>query len=237
MAFDLKQFANPEALARAAASAWLDQIDVANRTNAQHSVALSGGRITQRFFASVVEQANTRATAFERVHFFWADERCLLPTDSESNFRMADELLFQPLGINAAQIHRIRGEDAPEAAAESAAQEIAKTVSIQNGQPVLDLVLLGLGEDAHVASLFPDESKDVSASPAIYRAVLNSPKPPSARVTLGYPAIGAAKAVWMLASGKGKETALRNSLHEGHTPFGQVLHQRAFTQIFSDITL
>ena len=237
MAFDLKQFATAEALAKAAAAAWLDRIESAARDNTPLSVALSGGRITKALFSETVSLCRQRGASLKHIHFFWADERCLPPTDAESNFRMANELLFQPLEIGAAQIHRIRGEDAPETAAKLAGEDIGKSVPAKTGQPVLDLIFLGLGEDAHVASLFPGEAAGISASPTVYRAVLNSPKPPAARVTLGFPAIAAAKDVWMLASGKGKEPALQSSLHGGNTPFGRVLHQRAFTQIFSDVSL
>jgi 6-phosphogluconolactonase len=107
----------------------------------------------------------------------------------------------------------------------------------KNGQPVLDLVLLGLGEDGHTASLFPGESDEVASSPAVYRAIFNSPKPPPERVTLGYGAIAAAQQVWMLASGgAAKEKAFRESLiADGRTPFGRVLRDRNETRIFSDI--
>ena len=73
---ELLSFATADELARAAASAWLDAIESANRAGKTHSVALSGGRITQKFFASTVEQNKTRAVSFANVHFFWADERC-----------------------------------------------------------------------------------------------------------------------------------------------------------------
>src|SRR5450432_3756632 len=95
--FELISFASADELAARAASAWLDEIAAANHAARPHCVALSGGRITQKFFAATVEQAKARAVSFERVHFFWADERCVPPTDPESNFKLANELLFAPL--------------------------------------------------------------------------------------------------------------------------------------------
>lgn len=235
--FELRTFPHPDELAQAAAEAWLNEVDLAQRDERSYSVALSGGRITQKLFAAAVAQAQHRHSSWENIHFFWADERCLPPTDSESNFRLAQELLFAPLKIRADQIHRIRGEDTPEAAAQAAQLEIGRLLPRNEaGQPMLDLIFLGLGEDGHTASLFPGEPKDLSRSPAVYRAVLNSPKPPPHRVTLGFPAIAAAKQVWMLASGKGKETAFQDSLSpEGKTPFARVLRLRSHTKIFSDI--
>ncbi|MEY4384842.1 MAG: hypothetical protein RLY20_125, partial [Verrucomicrobiota bacterium] len=101
--------------------------------------------------------------------------------------------------------------------------------------PKLDLVLLGMGEDAHVASLFPGHSSE-SDQTSVFLAVANSPKPPPNRVSLGHGAIAAAREVWVLASGLGKEAALRESLSSGaRTPLALVIKNRAFTKIFTDI--
>jgi 6-phosphogluconolactonase len=237
--FDLISFATADELACAVASAWLDEIEAVNRAGKTHCVALSGGHIAQKFFAAVAEQARARAVSFGRVHFFWADERCVPPDDPESNFHLAKELLFGPLKIGDAQIHRIRGEDLPAAAGETASTEIVQIAPLNEaGQPVLDFIFLGMGEDGHVASIFPGEP-DVSISDkAIYRAVNNSPKPPPNRITLGYSAITAAKQVWVLVSGTGKKAALRESLcSKGRTPLARVTQFRTRTKIFSDFLL
>ena len=132
---------------------------------------------------------------FEQLTQFFLD-------DQESNFRLANELLFAPLKISENQIHRIRGELPPEAAAAQAASEISAITPLnKSGQPVLDLIFLGMGEDGHVASLFPGENEAAGSDNAVYRAVKNSPKPPPNRVTLGYAAIVAARQVWVLVSG------------------------------------
>jgi len=237
--FDLISFATADELACAVASAWLDEIEAVNRAGKTHCVALSGGHIAQKFFAAVAEQARARAVSFGRVHFFWADERCVPPDDPESNFHLAKELLFAPLKIGDAQIHCIRGEDLPETAGETASTEIVQIAPLNEaGQPVLDFIFLGMGEDGHVASIFPGEP-DVSISDkAIYRAVNNSPKPPPNRITLGYSAITAAKQVWVLVSGTGKKAALRESLcSKGRTPLARVTQFRTRTKIFSDFLL
>ena len=236
---ELIKFAGAEALAEAAAEAWLDEIENANRSGKPHSVALSGGRITQKFFACVVEQGKSRKISLDPVHFFWADERCVQPTDPESNFKMANDLLFEPLGIPKERIHRLRGEDVPEIAAELADAAMRRMLPANAaGQPVLDLIFLGLGEDGHVASLFPREPETWVADEDVYRAVHNSPKPPPDRITIGYQTIAAAREVWMLASGSGKEAALRESLAQnGKTSFGRVLTLRGETRILTDITV
>ena len=250
---ELISFATADELARTVASQWLDEIEAAHRAGQPHCVALSGGRIAQKFFTSVVEQAKTRiigdgdtSSLPANVHFFWADERCVPPDDPESNFRVANELLFAPLKISEGQIHRIRGELPPDQAAALAAVEILAIVPTASPSPlrgegvhslpVLDLIFLGMGEDGHVASLFPGEDAAVGSEEAIYRAVNNSPKPPPNRVTLGYAAIAAARQVWVLVSGTGKKAALRESLApNGCTPLGQVAKFRTQTRIFSDL--
>jgi 6-phosphogluconolactonase len=234
--FELISFAGPDELARAVAGAWLDEIAAANRAVQPQSVALSGGRIALKFFAEVAKQAKARAVSPGLIHFFWADERCVPPDDPESNFKPAHELLFVPLKIGATQIHRIHGENPPEVAAQKAAAEISRIAPVnENGQPVLDLIFLGLGEDGHVASLFPNETDGAISDQAIFRAIKNSPKPPPNRVTLGYAALAAARQVWVLASGAGKETALRESIFEnGKTPLARVIQSRSQTKIFSD---
>jgi 6-phosphogluconolactonase len=237
--FELISFASADGLAQTAAGKWLDEIAAANRAGKSYCVALSGGRIAQKFFTATVEQSRTRTISFERVHFFWADERCVPPDDVESNFRLAKELFFAPLKIGEAQIHRIHGENSPEVAAKTASTEISKIVPLNAaGQPVLDLIFLGMGEDGHVASLFPNASAGIVGCAMPFLAVENSPKPPSGRISMSYAIIAAAKQVWILASGAGKEVALQESLEpDGHTPLARVIHLRPHTKIFTDIRL
>jgi len=246
--FELIPFVSADELASCAASKWLDEIESAARAGKTHCVALSGGRITQKFFAATVEQAKARAISFEHIHFFWADERCVPPDNSDSNFKMASELLFTPLKVPASQIHRIRGEEPPDKAAALATAEMIRIVptaspSPRRGEgvhslPVLDLIFLGMGEDGHVASLFPEAPPEILNCTAPFLAVENSPKPPPRRISLSYAAIAAAKQVWVLASGAGKETALRESLApSGKTPLARVIQSRPQTKIFSDFQL
>jgi len=236
--FELISFANTDELASRAASAWLDEIAAANHAAKPHCVALSGGRIALNFFTSVVAQTKAREISLGLVHFFWADERCVPPDDAESNFRAAHELLFAPLQIGDAQIHRIHGEDLPEVAAQKAAMDICRVApKNSDGQPVLDLIFLGMGEDGHVASLFPDKTEGTIPTET-FCVVKNSPKPPPNRITLSYAAITAAKNVWTLVSGAGKEAALRESLNSsGKTPLARVIQSRSHTRIFNEIRL
>src|SRR5881628_3325128 len=96
--YELLTFATPLALAQAAAEAWLTEIQSANLKR-PYCVALSGGRIARQFFSELADRAKKRAVSLEDVHFFWADERCVPPSDVESNFALAEKWLFGPLHV------------------------------------------------------------------------------------------------------------------------------------------
>ncbi len=235
--YEVLNFDTSAGVAEAAASQWLGQVEKLGSNSKPYCVALAGGRIAVQFFDAITEEVRRRNTAIPAaVHFFWGDERCVPPSDEQSNFRLAKEHLLEPLAVPERQIHRIRGEKEPAEAAEQATAELAAVAPFtEANQPVFDLIFLGLGENGHTASLFPEEPQAVRASPAVYRAVIGS-KPPPQRVTLGYPAIAAARQVWVLVAGAGKEEAFRESLTPGgRTPLGQVLEERSGTRIFSDV--
>src|SRR5271165_2035226 len=115
--FELRQFASAEELAEAAAGDWLMEVSRGSAEKIPFCTALSGGRIAGVFFSSVARQARARKVSLSRVHFCWSDERCVAPSDPESNFRLAQGLLLEPLNIASGQIHRVPGELAPEQAA------------------------------------------------------------------------------------------------------------------------
>ena len=234
--FELLSFADAGELAAAAADRWIHELASRLATPALYCAALSGGRIAGKFFDAVAERSRARAVSLEHVHFFWGDERCVPPTDPESNFALARRHLLDPLGIPPDRIHRIRGEIPPARAAEEAEAEICHIAPMNAaGQPVLDLIFLGMGEDGHVASLFPGASDEVVRSKSVYVPVV-APKPPPRRITLNLATIAAARQVWVLASGAGKEQALRASLAaDGKTPLSRLIRLRQETIIFTDI--
>src|SRR5438552_18074792 len=116
--FELILFPNEVDLGEAVAAAWLREIEAVD--SRPYLAALSGGRIAHRFFSAMAAAAKSRRNAMNSVQFFWSDERCVPPTDPESNFAAARDLLLSPLGIAETQIHRLRGEDRPESAAAAA---------------------------------------------------------------------------------------------------------------------
>jgi 6-phosphogluconolactonase len=232
--FELKFFPDDQALSAAAAWDWLTLLQ---KYSGPYAVAVSGGRIAKTFFVAVAELAKASGASLANVHFFWADERCVPPTDPESNFLLAQENLFRPLGIAPEKIHRLKGESPPAAAVAEAGCDIRRVVpGGSTGAPVLDMIFLGMGEDGHIASLMPNAPPDVLASPEPYVHVANSPKPPPDRLSMTYPVLAAAKNVWTMVTGAGKADALRESLRlGGKTPLARVLQSRRQTLIYTDL--
>lgn len=245
MPLKLNSFPDDVSLAKEAAARWLAELQTSRKylqKGQAYCVALSGGRITRDFFTEIARQGAKDRGLFDPVHFFWADERCVPPTDPESNYLLAKELLFDPLSIPDAQVHRLRGEENEALALRDAMENITKWGAPKKGGglPVFDMIFLGMGEDGHVASLFPGEPDNVMADPAFYRAV-TAVKPPPRRFTLGYDAIVRALLVWVLVAGAGKQGALKESLSpNGKTPLARVLRRRsqtAITEIFTDVAV
>ena len=229
-------FSTPDELAEAAAR---DAIEELRKRSLAHpfGFALSGGRISNNFFAALVKESRAASLNWSNVHFFWADERCVPPDDPESNYRTAREELFEPVQIPDHQVHRIRGEVDGETAAREAEAEIREILpSDKDGQPILDLLFLGIGEDGHTASLFPGEDPALIDDPRVYRPVVG-PKPPPNRVTLGYSAIAASRHAWILASGSGKENAYKALMQrEIGLPIVRVVTGRRYTRLYEDIS-
>lgn len=233
--FEFIRCADPADLVRRVAAEWLAELSELSSGRSSYAVALSGGRSAEQFFAAVRRQAARAGVEWGRVEFFWADERCVAPDSPESNYRVARESLLLPLGIAPERIHRIRGELGARLAAQLAEVEMRTVLSVPSDQmPVLDLVLLGMGEDGHVASLFSNSVSADAAGARSYIPVLDSPKPPVQRVSLSYAAVATARAVWVLVAGPGKAMALAESLREGgDTPLARVIRSRRVTRVFS----
>jgi 6-phosphogluconolactonase len=118
------------------------------------TMALSGGT-TPELLYSVLGDHFSASVNWNNVHFFWGDERCVLPESAESNYGMTSRALLRKIKIPDENIHRIHGENDPYKEAKRYSQEIKKFTAEKNGFPVFDLIILGLGEDGHTASIFP----------------------------------------------------------------------------------
>lgn len=224
---NLTFFKDGHALVQTVAERWLSLPPGA-------SVAFSGGRIAVKFFQTLAAHPKADLLRRPEMNYFFADERCVSPDDRDSNFRLMKEHLVVALKIPPAQVHRIPGELAPAAAGRKAVDDIiASSKRDSDGIPFLDMIFLGMGEDGHIASIFPGDPEIDSRE--IYRPVVAS-KPPPHRITLGLHVINRASRVWVLVSGDGKETALRESLDpNGQTPLARVIRGRSETEVFTDL--
>jgi 6-phosphogluconolactonase len=194
-------------LAHAAAEHFTTLATKAIATRGQFAVALSGGSTPRATYTLLATEEFTAGVDWPRVHIFWADERCVPPDDPGSNYWMTREALLDHVPLLASNIHRIRGEMEPEAAAQAYAVELRAFFGTQ--WPSFDLVLLGMGNDGHTASLFPgsaalhEETRPAVAVTAHYQ------DRPAHRVTLTLPAINAARQVIVLATGAAKAETLQ----------------------------
>lgn len=148
-------------------------------------------------------------------HVYFGDERAVPPDDPDSNYRMAREALLDHVPIPAAQVHRMPGEDEPTTAAAAYAERLRADLPAAEGVPVLDLVLLGLGADGHIASLFPGTSALDSTEPAAAHWV---PSLAAWRLTLTLQVLQGARRTWLLASGPGKAAILARALGVAEAP-------------------
>lgn len=200
------------------------------------SIALSGGRITVKLFQAVSDRAKDQNLPLGDLKFFWADERCV-PLDSpDSNYALAKEHLFDPLKIAEEQVFPFAGGQSPSEMSKLGQSMLSRELPHeQSGVPVIDLILLGMGEDGHIASLFPENlSLDQGREESCYDVVAS--KPPPDRITLSFPVLAAAKEVWLVISGDGKAEVLREALGgDKSKPVGHLLSLRQHTSIFTDL--
>ena len=168
-------------------------------------IALAGGSTPRAVYRRWAEAASM---AWDRIEFFFGDERCVDPADPESNYRMAREALFDLVPISAQQIHRMPAERSDR---EATAAEYAAWLP-----PSLDLIILGIGEDGHTASLFPGSSA-LAEQQRLVLAV-KAPKAPYDRLTITPPVLMAAKEKIVLASGAQKAAAVRQALQGQSKP-------------------
>lgn len=205
-----------EALAESTAARFITTVVEAQAASNHAHVCLTGGRIGTAVLAAVAANPARDSIDWSRIDLWWGDERYLPAGDPERNETGARNALIDKVGIDPSRVHAI---PAPEnsggdvdAAAVAYADELAAAARPEDhgDVPTFDIMLLGIGPDAHVASLFPE-------LPALHdtrscTAVRGAPKPPPLRISLTLPSINAAKEVWILASGDEKGTAVRLAL-------------------------
>lgn len=184
--------------------------------HAQFTLCLTGGRTPADTYSLIATRFHL-SVDWKEVQFFWGDERCVPPDDEASNFGLANRTMLSKLPLSPAQIHRMRGEDPPTAAAAAYEEDLKRFFSLDGGElPRFDLILLGLGENAHIASLFP-------GSPLIHEqhrmvAEVEVDAPQRHRITLTPPVLNNAARVMFIVAGEGKAQAVKNVLEGPEDP-------------------
>ncbi|GHZ58223.1 devB protein [Vibrio cholerae] len=164
-------------------------------------ISLSGGSTPKMLFKLLASQPYANDIQWQNLHFWWGDERCVAPDDAESNYGEANALLFSKINMPAQNIHRILGENEPQAEAERFAQAMAHVIPTENGTPVFDWILLGVGADGHTASLFPGQTDYADANLSV---VASHPESGQLRVSKTAKVLQAAKRISYLVLGAGK---------------------------------
>jgi 6-phosphogluconolactonase len=168
---------------------------------------------------------------WRHIHVWFADERCVPPDDDESNYKLVRETLFaNAAGLAGEHVHRIEGELGALRGARAYSRALRTGIEPIAGSqvPALDVIVLGIGPDGHVASLFPGAATLRASARSVCLGVRNSPKPPPERVTLSLPVLRAARRCALLATGASKADAVAAMLGRPtrHTPASLLARDR-----------
>lgn len=209
--------ASADLLAKAAAARLVTRLVDVQAARGSASVVLTGGGVGIAVLRELRDNPARDAIDWPRVDVWWGDERWVPAGDPERNDVQARDALLDAVAVDPRRVHPFPASDGPfagdpEAAAAAYAAELAAATRPEDHGPVprFDVLMLGVGEEGHIASIFPE-------SPAAYEerpvcAVRGSPKPPPVRLTLTFPAIHAATEVWLVAAGAGKAPAVALAL-------------------------
>lgn len=204
-------------LAKAAAARLVTRLVDAQAARGRASIVLTGGGVGTETLRELRANPARDAVDWSRVDVWWGDERFVPAGDPERNDLQAAEALLDAVPLDPERVHRFAAADGPyagnpEAAAAAYAAELeAATRPEDHGSvPRFDVLLLGIGEEGHIASIFPEAPAAYETRPVA--AVRGCPKPPPTRLTLTFPAIAAATEVWVLAAGAAKAAAVALAL-------------------------
>jgi 6-phosphogluconolactonase len=204
-------------LARAVAVALAARLAAAQALHGTASVVLTGGGVgtaVLEHVARLAAEPEREVVDWTAVDVWWGDERFVPADDPERNELGARRALLDPVGVPAERVHAMPASDAgfesPEAAAAWYAGQLARAAAEDSALPRFDVLLLGMGPEGHVASIFPHSPAVRDERPVF--AVHDCPKPPPTRISLGFSAIDTAAEVWLIVSGEGKAEAVARAL-------------------------
>ncbi|MGD8215042.1 6-phosphogluconolactonase [Aestuariimicrobium sp. Y1814] len=200
------RYSSSDELADAVASLLLTRL-VELQAKGEVHVCLTGGRIANRMYESLASLAEGSELDPSKLHLWWGDERFVPLTDPDRNASQSFGILARTISLRPGQTHAMPATDG-----RADSDEAAFSYARELGDTVFDVCLLGMGEDGHVASLFPNHPSFTQPTSAMVIGVSDSPKPPSERVSLTIPAINRSRAVWVLVSGEAKAEAVQRTI-------------------------
>lgn len=210
----LFSFSTSDEMADAICEIFRSHISELNLRKQKINIAFSGGTTPELLFKKLAadQESQDTKTDWSRIHIFWVDERCVPPDHPDSNYGMTRDALLNALRLPNNQIHRIHGEDDPPGEALRYENDMRQVFQKPTGMPVFDWIFLGIGEDGHTASIFPDRL-DLLESPALC-AVSSHPKSGQLRITLTGPVIMNARRISFLVTGTNKSIVMRQIMQE-----------------------
>jgi 6-phosphogluconolactonase len=201
---------DPSTLAESVAARFLSRVAKRVDEGKLAHVSLTGGSMGSAVLAAAARSPRLSSIDWSMVHFWWSDERFVPRGHDDRNEKQARDALLDALGLPAGNIHAPAASDEGlelDAAADAYAAELARFAGSEGPWPSFDVCFLGVGPDAHIASLFPDRPEILITDRSVV-AVRDSPKPPPERVSMTRPVINSSKRVWMVLSGADKASAL-----------------------------
>lgn len=204
--------ADPDALAASVASRFVRIVQRQVDAGEQVHICLTGGSMAGRVLGAAAADPRARTIDWSHVHFWWGDERFVPAGSAERNDTIAHDVFLDVLDIRPENVHAVAAGGGTldlDAAAIAYADELAQYAppGAAGPWPAFDICFLGVGPDAHIASLFPDRPEILVTDRATV-AVRDSPKPPPERVSLTRPVINASTRVWLVLAGQDKASAL-----------------------------
>lgn len=210
-------FPTPPEVAESAAELFTSSVISAADARGIARVAISGGTTPKAMFALLASEEFAKQVPWDKLDLYWVDERCVGPEDADSNYRMTREALLSKVPLPTERIHRMEGELEPEEAAARYEAAIRNGFRLEGAEtPTFDLVLLGMGDDGHTASLFPHTE---ALNDMTHIVVANHvPQKDTWRITLTWPVINQGREVAFLIEGAGKAKVLHEVFQGPYQP-------------------
>lgn len=199
----INRFNDAASVAENAAQALIDKLLMLLEAKDEVHLVLTGGTVGIATLAALRDNTARDLVDFKRVHFWWGDERFVASTDSDRNALQARKALLNYLDLDEAKVHEFPAAEQGLALSDAAELFEAQVSAIR---PHFDLVLLGMGPDGHIASLFP--GKPDSETKSLVIAEPDSPKPPQQRLSFSYSALNSADEIWFVVAGADKQDAV-----------------------------